>query len=153
MATDLTDIPEMKTDAHRIPLFDDRPHVQQRYRYNPTKEQTLDDLCSKMEKAGIIEESTSVWNSPVLLLTKADGTARFVVDYRGLNAKTKPLFCALPRFEDTLDKIATEKPRIFSLMVYVKAIFQLALRKKVGLIPHLVQRAVTFNFGVSHKGT
>jgi len=130
MATDLTDIPEMKTDAHRIPLFDDRPHVQQRYRYNPTKEQTLDDLCSKMEKAGIIEESTSVWNSPVLLLTKADGTARFVVDYRGLNAKTKPLFCALPRFEDTLDKIATEKPRIFSLMDLRQGYFSISIAEE-----------------------
>ena len=57
MATDLTDIPEMKTEPHRIPLFDERPYVQQRYRYNPTKEQQLDDLCSKMETAGIIEES------------------------------------------------------------------------------------------------
>ena len=130
MATDLTDIPEMKTEPHRIPLFDERPYVQQRYRYNPIKEQQLDDLCSKMETAGIIEESDSVWNSPVLLLTKADGTVRFVVDYRGLNAKTKPLFCALPRFEDTLDKISTEKPRIFSLMDLRQGYFSIGLQEE-----------------------
>ena len=130
MATELTDIPEMRTEPHRIPLFDERPHVQQRYRYNATKEQQLDDLCSKMEEAGIIEESDSVWNSPVLLLTKTDGTARFVVDYRGLNAKTKPLFCALPRFEDTLDKIATEKPRIFSSIDLRQGYFSVGLQEE-----------------------
>ena len=50
MATELTEISEMRTEPHRIPLFDDRPYVRQRYRYNATKEQQLDELCSKMEK-------------------------------------------------------------------------------------------------------
>ena len=130
MATDLTDIPEMKTEPHRIPLFDDRPYVQQRYRYDANKEQKLEELCDKMKTSGIIEESESIWNSPVLLLTKKDGSVRFVVDYRGLNARTKPLFCALPKFEDTLDQIASEKPRVYSLLDLRQGYFSVPLQEE-----------------------
>jgi len=38
------------------------------------------------------------------------------VDFRAVNAKTEPLFCALPSLDEILDQTAEEKPQIFSML-------------------------------------
>ena len=116
MAVNYIDVPEARVPRHKIPLIDNKPVIQKRFRYDPVKEQKLENLCDELLEAGIIKESKSLWNSPVFLLTKPDGSSRFLVDFRAVNAKTKPEFCALPSLEDVLDQISEEKPTIFSVL-------------------------------------
>ena len=51
---------------------------------------------------------------------KPDGSSRFLVDFRAVNAKTAPLFCVLPSLEDVFDQVSEEKPTIFSVLVFVQ---------------------------------
>ena len=59
----------------------------------------------KMQAAGVIEPSISPWSSPVVMVRKKDGTHRFCVDYRQLNAVTKADTYPLPRIDDLLDQL------------------------------------------------
>ncbi|KAI9565174.1 hypothetical protein GHT06_008951 [Daphnia sinensis] len=67
-----------------------------------------------MLRPGIIEHSDSPWSSPVVLVQKKDGTWRFCVDYRKLNAVTVKDSYPLPRVADTLSRL--EGATIFSSM-------------------------------------
>ena len=56
-----------------------------------------------MQESGVIQPSNSPWSSPVVMVRKCDGTHRFCVDYRKLNAVTKADTFPLPRIDDLLD--------------------------------------------------
>ncbi|KAE9305076.1 hypothetical protein PR003_g21593 [Phytophthora rubi] len=54
---------------------------------------------------GVIEEANEAWGFPVVLVHKKDGSVRFCIDYRLLNAITKKDVYPLPRIDDTLDNL------------------------------------------------
>ena len=59
-----------------------------------------------MLKRDIIQPSSSPWSSPIVLVRKKDGSLRFCVDYRKVNAVTKKDAYPLPRVDETLDTLS-----------------------------------------------
>lgn len=95
-----TDVVKHKIDTG------DHPPIRQYPRRTPFVQRTkIAYMISDMEKKGIVKPSISPWASPVVLVPKKDGTTRFCIDYRRLNAITKKDVYPLPRIEDILDTI------------------------------------------------
>ena len=54
----------------------------------PTGLRTEQECIKDMLEGGQIESSDTPWASPVVLVTKKDGSTRFCVDYHWLNSVT-----------------------------------------------------------------
>ena len=96
----------IKATEHRIELVKGtKPIHQMPYRQGlPAREKTIEIIQQMMEQ-DVIEPCTSEWASPVVFAPKKDGSTRFCVDYRRLNAVTKPDVYPLPRMDDCLDSL------------------------------------------------
>ncbi|KAL5497103.1 hypothetical protein EMCRGX_G013508 [Ephydatia muelleri] len=67
------------------------------------------ELLDGMLERQVIETSQGSWSSPVVLVKKKDGSTRFCVDFRQLNAVTKKDAQPLPRIDKTLDVLGSAR--------------------------------------------
>lgn len=102
------DTPMGRTDIvqHRINTGDAQPIRQAPRRLPLARQEQVEKMVKEMTEQGVIEESNSPWSSPVVLVTKKDGSLRFCVDYRKLNDITKKDSYPLPRIDDTLTTLS-----------------------------------------------
>ena len=73
------------------------------------REKWMKEEIDRMLKEGIIKKSKSPWASPVVLVSKKDGSIRFYVDYKKTNAIKIVDAHPLPVVNDIVDKIGGKK--------------------------------------------
>jgi transposase InsO family protein len=131
----------------------DHPPIRQRaYRMPFSKREECERLVQEMLKDGIIRESDSPWASGVTLVAKRDGTTRFCIDYRRLNAITRKNSYPVPLVQDVFDAMAGAK--IFSTMDLRSGYHQLKMHpdsipKTAFMVPSGLYEFVRMPFGLT----
>jgi len=101
----LADIGYTDLVKHKINTGDSKPIKQRPNRIPLAKREAAENEIKDMSERGIIEPSISPWCSPIVMVTKKDGSIRFCCDFRKLNDVTIKDCQPLPRIDDTLDAL------------------------------------------------
>jgi hypothetical protein len=100
-----TGLPPARGHDHRIILKPDAPPVAVcPYRYPVAHKNELERQCAAMIEQGIARRSDSPFSS-LVLVKKPDGSWRFCVDYRALNALTVKDAFPIPVVDELLDEL------------------------------------------------
>ena len=94
---------------HRINTGAAKPVRLPPYRIPHAYRDIVCEELRQMEKAGIIERSSSEWAAPIVLVKKKDATLRMCVDYRRLNAVSEMDAYPMPRVDDLIDRLGGAK--------------------------------------------
>nr|GEV19578.1 Ty3/gypsy retrotransposon protein [Tanacetum cinerariifolium] len=106
-------LPLPRPHDHHIPFAPNTNPINIKpYRYPHYQKEIMTSLIKDMLTDGVIQPSQSPYSSPVLLVQKKDGTWRFCVDYRALNAATIRDRFPIPIVDELLDELHGSK--IFS---------------------------------------
>lgn len=132
---------------HRIPMEEGvRPINIRPYRYPLKHRDIIEQLVQEMLDWGIIQHSDSPYASPVVLVSKKDGSWRLCVDYRQLNQHTVRNKFPIPVLEELIDELGGSK--IFSkidlragyyqLRMHASDVFKTAFKTHIGHYEFLV---------------
>ena len=88
---------------HKIRLDNYTPFKERYRRIPPNLFDEVKKHLKEMIEVGAIQKSSSPWASAVVLVRKKDGSLRFCIDLRKLNARTIKDAYSLPRIDETLD--------------------------------------------------
>ena len=90
---------------HRIDTGHSRPVHSNPYRTNLKNKEIVQGIIQSHLDNNFIQPSHSPWASPIVLVSKKDGSIRFCIDYRKLNAVTVRDVYPLPRIDDCLSAL------------------------------------------------
>ena len=108
------------------------------------------ELIKDMLDQGVVVPSASPWASPIVLVAKKDGSTRFCMDYRKLNAVTKLDVYPLPRIDDSLDLLADAK--FFTSLDLASGYWQVGMREESREKTAFTTHAGLFEFTVMPFG-
>ena len=83
------------------------------YRCNPKVREEILQQVHDMLDQGIIRPSESLYASPVVMVPKQDGTLRFYVDFRKLNAQIIADCHPIGHIDDSLDSLRNVRAKSF----------------------------------------
>ena len=116
------------TTVHTIRTDEAHPQNSRAYPQNIEQRAATEKIIETMLQAKQIRPSISPWSSPMLLARKKDGSFRFVVDYRKLNAMTTKDAYPMPTIEETLQRLGGHT--FFTKLDLASGYFQIPIREE-----------------------
>ena len=113
---------------HQIPQTDETPFRCRTTNVPPAMYEEVRQHLKEMYECGAIRPSNSPYSSPVVLVRKKDGSLRFCIDMRRINARTPADAYPVPRIEETLD--ALKGSQWFSTLDLKSGYWQVPLAEK-----------------------
>ena len=98
------------------------------YRQDLLKRKEVERQLDEMLTKGIISHSTSPYSAPITMAKKKDGTWRFCVDYRRLNAQTTRDQHPIPQIADILNNLGGHQ--IFSTLELKSGFWQIPIAEE-----------------------
>ena len=143
----------MPSTAMRIDTGNNPPIRQRAYRTPLSKRKQVEQELQKMLDEGVIRPSKSEWASPIILVPKKDGSIRFCVDFRKVNAITRKDAHPLPLIQDIFDSLSGAK--VFSTLDLKSGYWQIPVHeddiKKTAFITHTgLYEFVRMPFGLAN---
>src|ERR1043165_1249582 len=131
---------------HEIKTGSEQPVRQPLRRQPMTLLPVIDAQVDQMLKHRLIEPANSAWSSNVVMVTKKDGTPRFCIDYRAVNAKTRKDSFPLPLISESIDTLAGGK--WFSTFDLRAGYFQVAVHPRDRHKTAFITRKGSYQFRV-----
>uniref|UniRef100_K7EX43 Gypsy retrotransposon integrase-like protein 1 n=1 Tax=Pelodiscus sinensis TaxID=13735 RepID=K7EX43_PELSI len=106
----------------------------------------------RMLQMGVVRESRSEWRSPIVLVPKSDGTMRFCIDFRKVNAISRFDAYPMPRVNELLERLG--KAHYISTLDLTKGYWQIPLTpasedKTAFATPFGLFQFITMPFGLN----
>ena len=128
VAFGLVEIGCLKGIKMKIELIDEKPVVYRPYRLSYVERGQVQEIVNELLENGIIQESSSNYSSPILMVKKKSGEQRLCVDYRALNNKTKKDCFPLPLIDDQLTNLSGNT--IFTTLDLASGYYQIPMSKE-----------------------
>uniref|UniRef100_A0A0G4FPU1 Reverse transcriptase domain-containing protein n=1 Tax=Chromera velia CCMP2878 TaxID=1169474 RepID=A0A0G4FPU1_9ALVE len=93
-----------------------------------SQREMLREELKQMEEARLIEPSSSIWATPMVLVPKPDGTIRFCLDFRKLNAATQKDGFPMPRIDEVVHLV--EGASVFTVLDVFSRFWQIGMREQ-----------------------
>ena len=104
---DDNDIGTTTVIKHQIVPKNDKVVYRRQYKHTEEQHQQIDKEVQKLLDSGVIKESMSPYNSPVLMVPKKEaGKWRFCLDCRYINDLTEDQYFPIPRVDEVLDSLS-----------------------------------------------
>jgi deoxyuridine 5'-triphosphate nucleotidohydrolase len=149
-ASNPNDLGHTPRTTHQIDTGEAPPIVCRPYRYSPKDNKFIQAEVQRMLQQQIIRPSNGPWAFPIVLVTKKDGSIRFCVDYRRLNAITKRDAFPLPRIDEIFD--ALNGATWFSCVDLAAGYWQIGMKEEDKNKTAFTTREGTYEFNVMPFG-
>ena len=124
---DKFDLGRTSAISHSVTLRYPEPVFRKQFRIPEAHRSVLLEHLNNWIKLGVVSPCKSAYNSPIFLVPKKDGSLRPVLDFRGVNDKTRVDKYAQREVSDCIDELGRSRSKIFSSLDLTAGFWQLPL--------------------------